>query len=77
MSRAYVNPRAPLPLPFDAQRYLTTGAKENTAVGAYHELFFGDSSNVHFEPPQDNPRKRVEKILKSRSRRQKSAPPTY
>ncbi|KAK7200381.1 hypothetical protein NESM_000092200 [Novymonas esmeraldas] len=58
--RAYVDPGVPLMLPYDAERFKAEQKGQTPAEGTYHNLFFGDGSQVSFPAPDDNKRKQLQ-----------------
>ncbi|CAJ1009138.1 hypothetical protein Q4I28_004452 [Leishmania naiffi] len=58
--RAYVDPSVPLLLPYDAERFKLERAERTPAEGTYHNLFYGDGTQVVFSAPPDNKRRQLE-----------------
>ncbi|KAG5476938.1 hypothetical protein LSCM1_05271 [Leishmania martiniquensis] len=62
--RAYVDPGVPLMLPYNAERFKKEHPERAKAEGTYHNLFYGDGTEVVFSAPPDNKRKQIEEKQK-------------
>ncbi|CBZ34703.1 hypothetical protein, conserved [Leishmania donovani] len=58
--RAYVDPGVPLMLPYNAERFKKEHPERALAEGTYHNLFYGDGTQVVFPASADNKRKQIE-----------------
>lgn len=58
--RAYVDPGVPLMLPYSAERFKKEHPERALVEGTYHNLFYGDGTQVVFTASADNKRKQIE-----------------
>ncbi|KAG5502803.1 hypothetical protein JKF63_04571 [Porcisia hertigi] len=66
--RAYVDPGVPLRLPYDFERFKKEHPERAKSEGTYHNLFYGDGSEVVFLAKADNKRRQIEEEQSKHSR---------
>ncbi|KAG5503218.1 hypothetical protein GH5_04282 [Leishmania sp. Ghana 2012 LV757] len=75
--RAYVDPGVPLMLPYNSERFKKEHPERAKAEGTYHNLFYGDGTQVVFSAPPDNKRKQIEEMQKNQFHPPNYAPYTF
>lgn len=75
--KAFVSPQQPLAVPFNYEQFLASNPEWVKKGGTYHDLFYGDGSQMPFVPPEDNKRVQLEKARAEKPVTPKRDPPSY